>query len=246
MSTMELRPVVTRSLGQEAAERLREAIRNGSLPSGSRLVERDLAMRLGMSRIPIREAIQRLTDEGLVQKVPHRGTFVYVPAPAEIEEISSLRCVLERFVVERVMARWTPADEVRLHQIVEEMRRHAAVRDFQQLYEQDLAFHHTLWQIADHSLLLEVVSGLRSRINRFLSEAAAAMPPAHLESYIALHTDLIAVLRSGDVPAAQEAMTEHILASKDRILAYYAAQAAATPPSGLAGNGATGRPGGPG
>jgi DNA-binding GntR family transcriptional regulator len=224
VSFLDLSRVVQRTFSDQAADRLREAIRSGSLPPGSRLVERAIADRLGMSRIPVREAVQQLLDQGLVKKIPHRGTFVYAPERDEIEEISSLRCVLEGFVVERVMERWLPEHEASLLQVVEEMRRHAVALDFQQLYEQDLAFHHLLWRIADHHLLLEVVSGLRSRINRFLSEAAGAMPPSQLEAYIASHTDLISALASGDVPRAQRNITAHIMRSKDRNLAYHADQ----------------------
>src|SRR5688500_796944 len=91
-----LRPVASRNLSDEVVDSLREAIRSGLLPPGVRLVERDIAARLGVSRIPVREAIQRLAEEGLVRKVAHRGTFVYSPSAAEIEQISSLRVVLER------------------------------------------------------------------------------------------------------------------------------------------------------
>jgi DNA-binding GntR family transcriptional regulator len=96
MSFLELTPVEQRTLSDEAADRLRAAIRNGTLKPGMRLIERDLAERLGMSRIPIREAIQSLVEEGLAQKAPHRGAVVYIPTREEIEEISSLRVVLER------------------------------------------------------------------------------------------------------------------------------------------------------
>jgi DNA-binding GntR family transcriptional regulator len=113
-----LGPVSQRTLGDEAAERLRSAIRNGALPPGTRLVERELAERLGVSRIPVREAIQQLVEEGLVKKIPHRGTFVYAPSYEELEEMASLRVILEQFVVERVMARWRLDHEARLGQIV--------------------------------------------------------------------------------------------------------------------------------
>jgi DNA-binding FadR family transcriptional regulator len=68
MDLMKLMPVEQRTLSEEAAERLRTAIRDGLLHPGMRLVERDLAERLGMSRIPVREAIGRLVEEGLVYK----------------------------------------------------------------------------------------------------------------------------------------------------------------------------------
>jgi DNA-binding GntR family transcriptional regulator len=215
-----LSPVHQRTLTDEVVEQLRAAIRNGSLSPGTRLVERDLAKRLGVSRIPVREAIQRLAEEGLVKKVPHQGTFVYAPSRDEIEEISSLRVVLERFVVERVVARWEPDYEAELREIVAAMRDAASRRDLQQVYEQDYKFHHTLWEIADHSILLEVVSSLRSRIGRFLYEANSALPASQLDTHVTSHDELIEVLKSGDVTRAQGEMTQHVLGAKDRILTY--------------------------
>lgn len=220
MASLDLAPVEQRTLSDEAAARLRGAIRNGSLRAGVRLVERDLAERLGMSRIPIREAIQRLVEEGLVVKTPHRGTFVYAPTRAEIEEICSLRVVLECFVAERVISYWRPEYETRLREIVNGMRAVAAQSDLQQVYEMDYLFHSALWEIAEHSLLLEVVSSLRSRLNRFLHEAIGALNTSQLDSHIASHDDLIEILKSGDVPRAKEMFTQHVLGARDRILTY--------------------------
>jgi DNA-binding GntR family transcriptional regulator len=220
MDLSEIKRVEQRTLCDDAADRLRNAIRNGMLRPGARLVERDLADRLGMSRIPVREAIQRLVEEGLVEKLPHRGTFVYAPTRKEIEEICSLRVVLERFVVERVVAVWSPEYEAPLRAIVEQMHRAATQNDIHQLHEGDYHFHSTLWAIADHSLLLEVVSGLRSRINRFLYEAAGVLPAAEIDSHINSHYALIEVLKQADVAVAKTVMTNHVLAARNRIMTY--------------------------
>lgn len=220
MDLLNLTPVEQRTLSDEAAHRLRTAIRDGVLRPGTRLVERDLADRLGMSRIPVREAIQRLVEEGLVQKSPHRGTFVYAPSRQEIEEISSLRVVLERFVAERVVARWSDELEDELRRIVGRMRVAALESDWQEIHEWDYQFHNILWEIAEHTLLLEVVSGLRTRINRFLFEAAGLLPPTNLEAHIDTHDVLIDVLKAGDVAIAQDEMTRHVLAATERIMTY--------------------------
>jgi len=217
---MKLIPVEQRTLGDEAADRLRTAIRSGTLRPGERLVERDLAERLGMSRIPIREAIHRLAEEGLVRKLTHRGTFVYAPTQAEIEEISSLRVVLERFVVERVITNWTLAHEARLQQVVELMRIAAASKDVHQVSDQDYLFHRVLWEIAEHGLLLEVVASLGARINRFLHEANAILTVEQLDAHVVAHEQMIAVLQRGDVVQAQDEMTQHVLSAKARILTY--------------------------
>jgi len=220
MSLLDLSPVEQRTLSDEAADRLRAAIRNGVLKPGTRLIERDLAERLGMSRIPIREAIQRLVDEGLARKLPHRGAQVYTPTRDEIEEISSLRVVLERFVTERVIERWQPEHENQLRKIVNAMRQAASHQDLQDVYAQDYHFHLTLWQIAEHSMMLEVLSTLRARISRFLYEANDALTSAELDMHINSHDDLIEVLRSRNIAQAQDAFVGHVVGAKARILAY--------------------------
>ena len=220
LDSLDLQPVEQRTLSDGAADRIRSAIRNGTLAPGTRLIERDLAERMGMSRIPVREAIQRLVEEGIVRKLPHRGAVVYIPTREEIEEISSLRVVLERFIAERVISRWSDAHEQVLRQIVEEMRQAALQRDLQQVGALDYRFHLILWQIADHTLLLEVISGLRSRINRFLYEANGALTTAELDMHINGHNELIDVIKSGDLAAAQAAFVQHVSGAKERILAY--------------------------
>jgi DNA-binding GntR family transcriptional regulator len=215
-----LKPVEARTLRDEAVERLQAAIRNGTLPPGARLIERELAEQLGMSRIPIREAISRLVDEGLVRKLPHRGAVVYTPTPAEIEEISSLRVVLEQFSAERVVERWQDDHEAELREIVTAMRAAGAQRDFQQVYALDYQFHYRLWTIAEHSLMLEVLAGLRARISRFLYEATSALTDVELDIHINSHDALIELFKAGEVAPARAEITHHVLSAKTRILTY--------------------------
>ncbi len=217
---MSLTPFEQRTLGDEAANRLRTAIRNGELRPGTRLVERNLAERLGMSRIPIREAIQRLVEEGLVRKAAHRGTFVYMPTRAEIEEISSLRVVLERFVVARVIARWTPIHALRLQGVVDQMQQAATQQDLHGVSEQDYLFHCLLCELAEHGLLMEVVSSLRWRINRFLHEANGMLTATQLEWHVRAHQQLIEALTQGNVVQAQDEITQHVVSAKMRILTH--------------------------
>ncbi len=113
-------------MADQATERLRNAIQRGSLAPGAQLVERELADKLGMSRVPIREAIHRLAEEGLVKKTAHRGTLVYLPSVQEIEEITSVRIVLEQLVTERVLQRWNAQHEADLRAVVEDMRARGA------------------------------------------------------------------------------------------------------------------------
>ena len=220
MTPTQLKPVSQRTLSDESTDRLRAAIRNGTLPPGARLIEQDLAQMLEVSRIPVREAIQRLVEEGLIKKIPHRGAFVHLLTRQEIDEISSLRVVLERFIMQRAMARWRPEHAAPLDGIVDQMRQAAEQRDFQQMYELDYNFHHALWKMAEHSIMLEVVSSLRSRISRFLYEANSALSPTQLMVHANTHNDLIEIIKAGDVVAAQDEIERHVLGAKDRIVTY--------------------------
>lgn len=229
-------PLKTRTLSDEVAERLRDAIRSGSIPPGSRLVEQEVAEQLGVSRVPVREAIQMLVDEGMVRKSPHRGAFVFLPTRKEIDEISSLRVVLECFVAERAIRNWNAAHEKTLRAIVAAMREGMLQGNHQLMYEQDYAFHRTLWEIAEHSILSEVAASLRARLSRFLYEATSALPPEHASRHVDSHEELIDILKRGDVAAAQAEIRQHVLAAKERILTYCQVADFELPASGAAGS----------
>jgi DNA-binding GntR family transcriptional regulator len=229
MDQFKINPIRQRTLSDGVADQLRDAIRSGAIPAGARLVEQELAERFSVSRVPVREAIQSLVDQGLVRKKPHYGAFVYLPAQEEIEEISSLRVVLERFVIERVVAQWQPSHQTQLHQIVREMRAAAEAGDLVRMYELDYTYHYLLWEIAGHNIVLEIVAGLRSRINRFLYEAVTHLPPMEVAHHLDSHDHLIQIIAGGDVEAAQHEITRHVLGAKGRILLHCSFIAASAP-----------------
>jgi DNA-binding GntR family transcriptional regulator len=217
-----LRPLTsTKTLSVEVAQRLQEAINQGHLAPGARLVEREIAQQLGISRMPVREAIQQLVEQGLAVKEHRRAAYVHPYSPQELEEIYSVRVVLEQLVMERVLERWTPAAKRQLEQIADAMMGPAESGDFHQLYELDNQFHEVIWRMAQHSILLEVVSSLRGRINRFLIEAAKSLSHADALNYRAQHYELIVQIDSGKVELAQKAISTHILIAKERINQYY-------------------------
>jgi DNA-binding GntR family transcriptional regulator len=212
--------VIPRRLSDAAADAIRNAILQGSLQPGTRLIERTLSAQLNMSRIPVREAVERLVDEGLLSKIPHRGIVVAAPTRDEIEEISSLRIALEQFAVERVIARLDQQHEAALESIVRRMREACSRANIDRVFQHDLEFHRMLWVIAGHSLLLEIASNLRSRISWFLYQAAHS-GRLQLDHYASAHEQLLDVLRARDVTAACLAFKAHILEAQERILSVY-------------------------
>ena len=105
-----LQPRERRVLMDDAVDSIREAILNGRLAPGARLIEDDLATMLNVSRGPIRQALARLQQEGLVIHEAHRGASVAQVSPADISEIYSLRTALERLAMECAARRAAPGD----------------------------------------------------------------------------------------------------------------------------------------
>ncbi len=216
---MSLSNLKSSSISDTVTTELREAILAGDFEPGARLVERHLAEQLGVSHIPVREALARLTEEGLVEREPRRGARVAELGETELEEVSSLRSVLERFVVERVQARWQPEHEAELRAIVDRMAEAAAAGDVDLLFTQDRRFHEALWTLAEHSVLADIASQLRGRINSFLKAANSALARDELERHVQAHDDLIAAIASGDLARAQDSMTQHIEDAVTRVSA---------------------------
>jgi DNA-binding GntR family transcriptional regulator len=214
---MTLDPLSADNLADRVAGRIRDAIHEGRYPPGARLVERTLAAELGVSHIPIREALARLTDEGLIERTPRRGARVATLTPRELEELSSLRIVLERSVVTRVQERLTAAEEKELRRMVASMRQAAVRGDFRRVLDLDQRFHGRLWELADHRMLEEVVTGLRGRIGAFLRAATAALEPEALERHAASHDELLDAIAGGDAETGCAEMSRHIELATERL-----------------------------
>jgi DNA-binding GntR family transcriptional regulator len=212
-----LEPIDDGSVADRVAAQLRRAIQAGQLPPGARLVERTLARDLRTSHIPVREALARLTEEGLVEREPRRGARVAVLTVERLEELSSLRTVLEQFVVRRVQERWSPAVERELRLRVEAMVVAAGAGNAGHVVDLDDAFHAYLWRVAEHEILNDVAAGVRGRILAFLHAATLPLPVAELRRHAATHGELVDAIASGDPGRAEREMARHIAIATERI-----------------------------
>jgi DNA-binding GntR family transcriptional regulator len=205
------------SVAGRVADQLRDLIRDGAYAPGARLVERSLARELGTRHIPVREALARLAEEGLVVRLPRRGARVAELSPRLLQEISSVRVVLEQFVCRRVLERWTPSAHAELAGLARKMTAAAERGSTKTVGELDVRFHETLWRLADHALLLEVAAGLRGRIESFLRAANATLAPEDLRQHALAHVQLVEVLASRDEEAVAAAMRGHIEQAAGRV-----------------------------
>lgn len=215
-----LRPITSgANISNEVAERLREAIDSGQYPSGMHLVERRLADQLGVSHVPIREALARLETEGLVERLPRRGSRVALMTRKDLDDLSGLRAVLEGFVVERAQQHWNERDERALRRVVEQMGEAAEKGNTQRLFALDVRFHERLWAMTDNRHLEELAAQLRARINRFLRAATLTLEPAQLTTHADNHSELLDAIASGNPDRARAAMADHVHVARARIAA---------------------------
>lgn len=214
---MTLSRAPSQNLAEWVAADLRRAIQGGDLAAGARLVERKIAESMGVSHIPVREALAKLTEEGLVDRLPRRGARVAQLTANDLAEIASLRTLLEEFVVVRVQERWSDGVEAHLRKIVQSMTRAAERGDSARVFDLDRTFHEHLWSLADHRLLMELAGQLRSRINGFLWATTSALKPDARVAHAASHATLLHAIASGDPDRARQAMAEHITAAAERI-----------------------------
>jgi DNA-binding GntR family transcriptional regulator len=210
-------PLADQSLSDAVVDRLRTAIWSGVYAPGDRLVERRLAREFGISHIPLREALARLTEEGLVERLPRRGARVASLTPRMLEEVSSLRVVLEQFVVRRLKDRFTPEAHAELQVIVDWMVVAAEQHDLVRVHELDQQFHQRLWELTDHALLVELAAQMRSRTSHFYRAAAASLGPDEVRRHADSHQQLLDVIASGDRRAAERAMQQHVEQAAQRI-----------------------------
>lgn len=149
----QLRPVPRRSTAELIADQLRSAIMYGSLAPGDQLGEAELAGQLGVSRGPLREAMQRLVQEGLLRSERHRGLFVRELTQDDVRDVYVARLAVERTACELIMRGNRGEAVARLTPAVERLAQAAAGGDRHAMSDADQAFHQTLVSCAGNSRL---------------------------------------------------------------------------------------------
>jgi GntR family transcriptional regulator of gluconate operon len=201
------------NLGQQAANMLRRAIIAGEFPSGVRLIEDDLASRLGVSRGPIREALRQLATEGLVE-VGRRGAFVRL-GQHDIWELYSLRTVLEGFAIELAAQAFTDDDMVAVQGLLDQMAEAAQAQRLEDFVILDMAFHSAFFERAGHRRLLLSWQALAPSIGAMLAVTSTANP--RVDSILDEHQQILEGVKTRDVATAQQWLRIHLADAREVI-----------------------------
>ena len=187
---------------------LRKAILRGELKPGERLMEIQLANKLGVSRTPIREAIRKLELEGLVLMIPRKGAEVAQITEKNMQDVLEVRKALEELSVQLACERITAEQVEEMKMAAEDFRKVLKSGDVTKIAEADLKFHDIIFAATNNQRLITLLNNLREQMYRFRVEYLKQKEcyPQLLEE----HDKLIALISGGEVEEACELMGCHI------------------------------------
>lgn len=193
---------------QQAYQRLREAILQGELLPGQRLVEKELSERFGLGRAAIRTALAKLEQDGLVESEPYRGAWVRVITEEEAVEILEARMALECLAVRHAARKATPEAIVRLRQIHAQMEARFREGDLLGMSELNSLFHRTLVEISGHGAARRLIEALRAQGVRH--QFRTVLVPGRSQRSLEEHRLILEAVAAHDEEAAERAMKAHL------------------------------------
>ena len=201
----DIAPIQNQPLRMQIADRLRTAIISGRLQPGAVLVETALAEQMNVSRAPIREAIQILENDGLVETIAYKGKRVKPLSAREVEETYGLREMFEVSAAQRILDR--NVSVAPLWECCDAMERAVSDNNYEALVAADEAFHRTLIQLSDHELLLSLWNNLYMRIHQIM--ALRNRGERNLGEIAGNHPPIVKALESGDRALATQLIARH-------------------------------------
>ena len=187
---------------------LEQRIVEGELGNGKRLDETELSSFYGVSRTPVREALQRLAESGLAEHLPRRGTFVRSPSLSQLVEMFEVMAELECMAIRLAARRATANDIDALEKDNETCRAAVAANDTKKYYEVNARLHGRIYQMSGNSFLASEARRLHDRLRPF--RRLQLRVRGRMEESMAEHDIILAALRDGDADRAMETMKKHI------------------------------------
>ncbi|WP_158818836.1 GntR family transcriptional regulator [Methylocapsa sp. S129] len=196
---------VRTSLTEQITTELRRRILNGQLAEGTTLRQERLATELGVSRIPLREAIRHLEAEGLVVSELHKGTIVSCLSPDELEELFGIRMRLETWLFEAAIPRMSQADFDQAEALIEEASKTGDVSNWGEL---NWRFHEALYRASGSRITLKLLRSVHDNAARYVNLQLMVMQDVERE--LSDHHAMLAYARLRDVERGVDMLRRHI------------------------------------
>ena len=187
---------------------LRQAILRGELKPGERLMEIQLANKLGVSRTPIREAIRKLELEGLVLMIPRKGAEVAEITEKSLRDVLEVRRALEELAVELVCEKITDEQIQDLKDAAEEFKESLKDGDITRIAEAAVKFHDVIYMATDNQKLIQLLNNLREQMYRYRVEYLKRSD--FHQQLIDEHEEIIETIESGQKDRAVQVVCQHV------------------------------------
>lgn len=187
---------------------LRQAILKGELEPGERLMEIQLAERLGVSRTPIREAIRKLELEGLVLMIPRKGAEVAEISEKSLREVLEVRRSLEELAIELACQRVTAEELTELEEAEHDFAKAVETGEVMAIAESDEHFHELIYHATANERLVQILNNLREQMYRYRLEYIKDEDRRQI--LVVEHEHILRAIRSRNIQEAKSAVREHI------------------------------------
>ncbi len=195
-------PIHTVSLSEQVYISIKKAILKGEFPPGYRLLVMDIAKKYEISQAPVREALERLKQEGLIIGKTNKGSVVSDITLKEIKDVYEFRTLVEGHAVREAMKVMNANDLSYLENIVHGMRKAIDEKDPFQLVELDMRFHGFFYERCNNHLFVDIWKNIRTKIMRFISITNQHIPN---DEIVEGHRELLEIIKTGN---AEEAATK--------------------------------------
>jgi DNA-binding GntR family transcriptional regulator len=226
-----------KQLWESIADQLRDEILDGRLAAGARLLETELAERFGVSRGPVRDALNELARQGLAVDLPRRGTFVSSLSEHDLDEVYVLRRAIEEAAVRLAIAKASDEDIAAMYACLDVVEAAYGTTDLPAAWEADMAFHRSYCRMSGNGRLVELFEGLASQTVLLMRTALATHASLAWTPPVELHRRIADAIRARDAEGAMRAVGEHYQYTQDRLFASEPTAEAAAGQGSAAGRG---------
>lgn len=194
---------------------LREAILRGDLVPGERLMELQLAAKLGVSRTPIREAIRMLEQEGLAITIPRKGAIVAGMTEKDMQDVLEIREALEELSVQVACDKITDEEIAQLEKNMKNFELSLKIGDLKKMAQADVEFHDVIYQATDNPKLISMLNNLREQMYRYRVEYLKN--PQNYEQLLKEHEAIYRGIVEKDKDAVTNTIRKHISNQVDEV-----------------------------
>jgi DNA-binding GntR family transcriptional regulator len=211
-----IRPLKKENLGSQVFEQLKGMILRGEISPGRRMIESDIALSMGISRTPVREAVHKLEAEGLLMPLSKGGYAVRGLTISDIEDTFDIRSILESFAGYLAAKRHTEGEMVALEMKIDEFQRYLDRGDLKRLSAVNTEFHEALYALSRSHRLIKMINGLKDEIEFLRNIILNSEEMARLSNRD--HREIVEAIKQRDAGKVERQLKEHILRGKEFVL----------------------------